>query len=1038
MKRFTKISSHFILVFSILVANYSLGAPLDPNCRDVPFTADEWRAIGFEPLDAWGANPNDNIDDTEAMQNAINAAIPARRSIMGFWGTNGYIVTPSNMVVDIGNGPQTLRVGLHIQQGLYDRNDNRHDGNFAERFATILKGSRCDVARPYIRTLDGVDNDRSFADIASNPSVQLAFTRELYTSINSSTPRSQDPGNNNDPLDFTEGSRDWNQGVDGFDFITGNNSGVVAIRHLGAEGSSIKNVTIDATGGFAGLYHLSSSGGYTHNVVVKGGQFGAFNEFARGGTLLLNGITFTEQINTPLLINHYAPVAIVGGRITHNDGRIFGIVGGTQGNYHVRTQLQSSFHNSGGHVSFYDTDIEITGNDNEPILDNTNDNDGGDQDGQDRSVYFYNSCFKGTRTVVENRQGGELLLSNNEDWHCVDEYSYSGATQAAGGQAARFIDGEFTDNVYFNGAVRSRNEDIVLQPIVGEPEDRQSKHLYDESLCNVEREGVQFITEHGAVSSHPSNSGGVDNAPAINAAIAAAKKNGSNTVYVPRGDLIIEPQGGNRADHRLLEVFHVRQTITLEDDVSLCGVARGTSTLSAGEIADPARWKPAVDSPILTTTDSATSKSALMRIQLYVPNPDSIADKYVYALDWSAGENSVVVDAWWRYDFGNPGRRVTVKINDNGGGKWYGVTQQGGYPPNQYNGAPGANGVERRKHQSLLPYERPVQNPPIPDTAADYIVSPDVRHMVIEGTSNPLTFYSFHCQHIIIPEGGQCDIRNSSNITFHGIKQEAASVPNDMAETIRDNPAEITPNWMEIDNSFNIFLNSYETHAQYSCGRGAIEITNGSYNITAVNLARRVGTTACPQDQWGIIREITIDRDSLITSQTRYISMFKSAFIEIAEDPALVSVNDLTVNESVGVANIVMLSDNTLDEDVTISYRTFGNTASSGQGDIEFTQGQATIRAGFNTTTIPVTILDDDVEENEETFFVDLQQVISGNAEIDIQRSTVTIVDDDDGDDEPAPTPAFSVRSIFVGEGSGAANVVVRSDLVLNALISNH
>jgi len=104
----------------------------------------------------------------------------------------------------------------------------------------------------------------------------------------------------------------------------------------------------------------------------------------------------------------------------------------------------------------------------------------------------------------------------------------------------------------------------------------------------------------------------------------------------------------------------------------------------------------------------------------------------------------------------------------------------------------------------------------------------------------------------------------------------------------------------------------------------------------------------------------------------------------------------------------------------------------------EFTQGQATIRAGFNTTTIPVTILDDDVEENEETFFVDLQQVISGNAEIDIQRSTVTIVDDDDGDDEPAPTPAFSVRSIFVGEGSGAANVVVRSDLVLNALISNH
>ena len=83
--------------------------------------------------------------------------------------------------------------------------------------------------------------------------------------------------------------------------------------------------------------------------------------------------------------------------------------------------------------------------------------------------------------------------------------------------------------------------------------------------------------------------------------------------------------------------------------------------------------------------------------------------------------------------------------------------------------------------------------------------------------------------------------------------------------------------------SNNIFFNSYETHAQYACGRGAIEIIDGSYNITAVNLGRREGETVCPQDKWGMIREVTSGRDSLITSQTRYISLFRSEFIETVE-----------------------------------------------------------------------------------------------------------------------------------------------------------
>ena len=30
------------------------GPPLDSECTTTPYTTEEWRAIGFEPLDAWG------------------------------------------------------------------------------------------------------------------------------------------------------------------------------------------------------------------------------------------------------------------------------------------------------------------------------------------------------------------------------------------------------------------------------------------------------------------------------------------------------------------------------------------------------------------------------------------------------------------------------------------------------------------------------------------------------------------------------------------------------------------------------------------------------------------------------------------------------------------------------------------------------------------------------------------------------------------------------------------------------------------------
>ena len=144
---------HLIKIFlplTLLLYSVSSFSQIDPNgCRATPFTAQEWRDIGFEPVDAWGANPNDNNDDTAAIQNAIDAAIPERRSIMLFPANTaggGYIITPEETTVpaildandEDGDGntteelipEQIFRAALHIDQDLYNRNDDRHEGNF--------------------------------------------------------------------------------------------------------------------------------------------------------------------------------------------------------------------------------------------------------------------------------------------------------------------------------------------------------------------------------------------------------------------------------------------------------------------------------------------------------------------------------------------------------------------------------------------------------------------------------------------------------------------------------------------------------------------------------------------------------------------------------------------------------------------------------------------------------------------------------------------------------------------------------------------
>lgn len=103
---------------------------------------------------------------------------------------------------------------------------------------------------------------------------------------------------------------------------------------------------------------------------------------------------------------------------------------------------------------------------------------------------------------------------------------------------------------------------------------------------------------------------------------------------------------------------------------------------------------------------------------------------------------------------------------------------------------------------------------------------------------------------------------------------------------------------------------------------------------------------------------------------------------------------------------------------ITASYTTSNGTATAGL-DYVATSGTVVFGPGETLKTISVTVLDDSLIENSETFFVTLTGAT--NASVTGQAATVTIADDD----SPNATIGFSKSSYDVDEGAGFVTLTV-------------
>jgi hypothetical protein len=123
-------------------------------------------------------------------------------------------------------------------------------------------------------------------------------------------------------------------------------------------------------------------------------------------------------------------------------------------------------------------------------------------------------------------------------------------------------------------------------------------------------------------------------------------------------------------------------------------------------------------------------------------------------------------------------------------------------------------------------------------------------------------------------------------------------------------------------------------------------------------------------------------------------------------------------SESVTSVNLGVTLSNASTEAVTVNYAISGGTATNGQ-DYTFTTGTLTFAPGETSKNVPLSIIDDTIDEPDETVQISLSSPVNGVLGTN-PTHTYTILDND-----AAPTVAFAAATSSGSEGTTPANLVV-------------
>ncbi|MEZ5300267.1 MAG: Calx-beta domain-containing protein [Verrucomicrobiales bacterium] len=142
-----------------------------------------------------------------------------------------------------------------------------------------------------------------------------------------------------------------------------------------------------------------------------------------------------------------------------------------------------------------------------------------------------------------------------------------------------------------------------------------------------------------------------------------------------------------------------------------------------------------------------------------------------------------------------------------------------------------------------------------------------------------------------------------------------------------------------------------------------------------------------------------------------------SANVTVADDdaPPVLTASEPAVAENAGTAVVTLTLSAASAFPIAVDFATADAGAVAGD-DYVTASGTASIPAGATSTTVPVTILDDALDEAEEAFALNLTN--PQNVSLAAPQALVTIADDD-------PEPALSVADASAAESAGVVGTVV-------------
>jgi hypothetical protein len=146
-------------------------------------------------------------------------------------------------------------------------------------------------------------------------------------------------------------------------------------------------------------------------------------------------------------------------------------------------------------------------------------------------------------------------------------------------------------------------------------------------------------------------------------------------------------------------------------------------------------WKPASEVSIIDTDNDPLATTILANIGIQTPVGDG-AHLFFNNIAWRAGRRSIVRDmaflriGWLEKPIASEFR--LIKITGNGGGKWYAIGSD--------------------------------------EWGERFTGHTDYRHLLVEGTSEPLSFYSLNIERSLSQP--QAEFRNARNVTVYHLKSE--------------------------------------------------------------------------------------------------------------------------------------------------------------------------------------------------------------------------------------------------------------------------